>query len=279
LPGIIFPFLRFHPTLVPYLAPHLPADRRAELEERYWRGYYEFARYLYRADIQTPHQARAVAARELPNLRRALELAIEADAVAEAVMAQVAPLVGAMRATPTRTKAEYLMLSQQGEALLQQGRAAEAEQVFRGLLDKIEAGAAYETDEAAYDHAMTLARLGRCLAAQGRPAQAIPYHRRALEAFERISESANERDSESAKGMLGKVYTDLGDNLRAVGQFDEAQKAYESGLAVSREVNDHRAVGVHLGQLGNLALARGDLAEAARRHTEALETFRALGEP
>ena len=27
--------------------------------------------------------------------------------------------------------------------------------------------------------------------------------------------------------MLGKVYTDLGDNLAAVGRFDEAQRAYE----------------------------------------------------
>ena len=39
------------------------------------------------------------------------------------------------------------------------------------------------------------------------------------------------------------------------------------------------SVGVDLGQLGNLALRRGDLAEARRRYTEALATFRGLGEP
>jgi len=40
LPNIAFPFLRFHPTLVPYLATQLPAARRAELETRYWQVYY-----------------------------------------------------------------------------------------------------------------------------------------------------------------------------------------------------------------------------------------------
>jgi tetratricopeptide (TPR) repeat protein len=155
--------------------------------------------------------------------------------------------------------------------LLQAGRAAEAEALFRELLGRLEAGAAYE---ATYDRGCTLMRLGRCLTAQGRPAQAVGWHRRALEAFEGLSGS-----SDSAKGMLGKVYTDLGDNLAAVGQFDEAQQAYASGLEISKEVGDHRSVGIKLGQLGTLAMRRGDLGEAARRYGEALETFRTLGEP
>jgi tetratricopeptide (TPR) repeat protein len=321
LPGVIPPFLRFHPTLVPYLASLLPASRRAELEERYWQRYYALANYLYQADTQTPHQARAIALRELPNLRRALDLAIAAatssppgrggdrggvleavgfaDSIArflnvfgrwrerDAMMEKISNLQSQISSEEGVTKAEYLLLSQRGEALLQQGRAAEAEQVFRDLLERLEGGAAYET---AYEHATTLVRLGRCLAVQGRPAQAIEWHRRALEEFERISEPVlspalsevegeAEGSSESAKGMLGKVYTDLGDNLAAVGRFDEAQQAYETSLGIKREVDDHRGIGVTLGQLGTLALERGDLAEAARRYREALDTFRALGEP
>jgi tetratricopeptide (TPR) repeat protein len=169
------------------------------------------------------------------------------------------------------TKAEYLMLDRQGDTLLQKGQAAEAERVFRGLLERLETSAAYD---AAYDHAMTLARLGRCLEAQGRPGQAIDYHRRALGEFERLSES-----NEQVKRMMGKVYPDLGDNLAALGRFEEAQCAYEDGLEIANEVGDHRTVGVALGQLGTLAEMRGDLAEAARRYTDILETFRALGEP
>ena len=42
------------------------------------------------------------------------------------------------------TKTEYLLASRQGETLLQQGRAAEAERVFRALLARLEAGAAYD---------------------------------------------------------------------------------------------------------------------------------------
>jgi hypothetical protein len=85
LPGIAFPFLRFHPTLVPYLASLLPASRRAALEDRYWRAYYGFADFLYHTDTQHPHEARAIALRELPNLRRALDLAVDAGEVAAAV--------------------------------------------------------------------------------------------------------------------------------------------------------------------------------------------------
>jgi tetratricopeptide (TPR) repeat protein len=145
------------------------------------------------------------------------------------------------------------------------------EAVFRDLLGRLEASVTYD---AASDHAMTLARLGRCQAAQSRAVPAIEWHRRTLGEFERISES-----DEPAKEMLGRVYTDLGDNLRQVGQFDQAQQAYENDLVISREVNDQRSVGVHLGQLGTLALLRGELAEARQRHTEALVTFRGLGEP
>jgi len=169
------------------------------------------------------------------------------------------------------TQAEYLMLNQRGEVLWHQGRAAQAQQVFRDLLTRLEAGAAYD---AAYDHAYTLWNMGRCLAAQGRPAQAIEYHRRALQEFEDLSESI-----QSAKEMMGKVYGELGDFLRNLGQFDEAQQVYENALKILKEVDDHRAVGVTLGQLGTLALSRGDLQEAARRYTDALKTFRAFGEP
>jgi hypothetical protein len=57
IPGVKAPFLRFHPTLIPYLTTQLPNDQRAALEERYWREYYKTANMLYRADTQTPHQA------------------------------------------------------------------------------------------------------------------------------------------------------------------------------------------------------------------------------
>ncbi|HFD38510.1 MAG TPA: CHAT domain-containing protein, partial [Anaerolineae bacterium] len=79
LPGVSVPFLRFHPTLLPYLADSLPAERRAELETRYRRAYHELATFLYTSDPKNPIQARAIAAREMPNLRRALDLTLAAS--------------------------------------------------------------------------------------------------------------------------------------------------------------------------------------------------------
>ena len=291
LQNVTVPFLRFHPTLLPYLASQLPASRRAELEDRYWQEYYATANMLYRDDIKHPHEARAIALRELPNLRRGIDLAIAAGAVEEAVdyadsVARFLDNFGRWRERDALmgkigklqiasgqgvTKAEFQRLDRQGDDLLQAGRAAEAEALFRDLLRRLEAGAVYD---AAYDHAIMQFSVGRCLKAQGRPGQAIEWHRRALGEFERISES-----SESAKKMAGAAHTDIATFLRTLGKFDDAEDEHKLALQIHRELDDLRGVGVDLGQLGNLALSRGDLAEARQRHTEALATFHGLGEP
>lgn len=298
LPNVNSPFLRFHPTLLPYLATQLPAERRAEVENRYWREYYRTVRQLHKLDTQHPHAARAIAVRELPNLQAALHLAMAAgemeivahfaDSIAkflnnfgrwrerDAMLAQVEQwakeqMAKTMKAAGKLTETEFLLLSRQGETLLQQGHAVEAEQVFLRLLQRLEGGTAYD---AAYDQAITHILLGRCQAAQGQPARAIAWHCKALQGFKQLSDS-----SETAKTMLGQVYGEIADNFASIGEFDEAQKAYENGLEVSGEVGDQRGVGVKLGNMGTLAMRRGDLVEATRRYTEALETFRKLGEP
>ncbi len=169
------------------------------------------------------------------------------------------------------SKARYLHKSQQGEALLAQGRAAAAEVVFRDLLREMDQGAAYPVD---YARAVTLAWLGRALRAQGKPAQALDPLRQALAIFERLSVENND-----AKQMIAAVQADSGDNLLMLGRFDEAKQAYESGLATAREMNDQRGIGVTLGQLGTLALARKQYAEARKAYQDALQTFRRMGEP
>jgi len=174
------------------------------------------------------------------NFRHALDLAIAAGAVDEAtdlgartiahflnqfgrwreldaMLKQVEKLQ--IKSEKGITHAEYLWLSQQGEVLRQQGRAAEAERLFRDLLARLEQGAAYD---AAYDHALVLQYVGHCVAAQGRPAQAIEWDKRALQEFELLSAM-----NENAKHMMGACYCDWANNLTSIGQFDEAQKCYE----------------------------------------------------
>ncbi len=72
VPGVTVPFLRFHPTLAPMLWARLDAAERERLTTVHRQRYYALSRYLYREDQRNPHQARAVAWRELPNLLHAV---------------------------------------------------------------------------------------------------------------------------------------------------------------------------------------------------------------
>jgi hypothetical protein len=74
--GFTAPFLHFHPVLAPYLRSQPGADDPA-LRARYAQQYADLANYLYREDNRHPQEVRALAQKELPNLRRALELLLE----------------------------------------------------------------------------------------------------------------------------------------------------------------------------------------------------------
>ncbi len=284
-------FVRFHPTLLPHLASRLGAERRAALEERYWQCYYVLASTLYNLDDRHPKGARAVALRELPNLRRALDLAIAsgqvgptadfADKVGKfldnfgrrrergALVERISRLCGSSEEGVTH--AEYLIQSQRGEALLAQDRVAEAEGVFRALLQRLE-GADYE--RLAYDHAVTLVWLSRCLAGQGQPAQALDWLGRALREFEGLGGSDID-----ARYMVGVVHTDLGDQYSDLGRYDEAKGEYHAALEIAGETDDARGRMGILAQLGTLALRHSDLDQARHLYTEARAAFHVLEEP
>ncbi len=284
------PFLRFSPALLAYLNQHLPPSRRKELEVRYREGYYRFGNLLYRADTQNPLQARKTALRELGNLRQAFHLASanhleEAASLSdilvhfldafglwwerEAVMEELAALQATSQEELTR--AEYLVLSMRGEALLQQGRAEEAERLFRTLLRRLETSPVYD---APFEHAYTVWNLGRSLTEQERAVPAIRFQKKALAEFEKQAEF-----SRSAAKMIAACHTDWANNLVTLHQFDQAQTHYEQALTVFREMNDLRSIGIVSNRLGRLSLARGTLDEASRWYTKALDTFRALDEP
>jgi tetratricopeptide (TPR) repeat protein len=295
-------YVRFHPTLAPHLRRRLEEDERAALEARYRQHYYEFGRYLLHMDTREPHAARALAQRELPNLRRALDLTLaagdiamavdfadnverflnvfgrwrERDALVRRVVAAAGEgALGSDEDGPL-TEAAYLLQSRQGELLLDQGRAAEAEAVFRRLLTRMDAGAAYDTG---YDRAQTLGRLGRSLRSQGRPAEAERAYRRELEVLDGLERQALPEDTGKAvRRQTGLAHTDLADVLTDQGRYAEAREHYENGLKIAQSQDDKRQEALVLGQLGMLALAEGDYAEAQASTLEALERFRALGE-
>jgi tetratricopeptide (TPR) repeat protein len=291
LPNFTSPFLRFHPTLLPYLATQLPAERRAEVENRYWREYYRAVRSLYQLDTQHPHEARAIAVRELPNLQAALQLALVSGEMKvvltfaeyvskflnnfgrwrerDSIMANVTQFVNAKMQQSNNQEIgvdqeKFLLMLRQGEVLLKQGKASEAEQIFQRLLSQLKAGTTYE-------EALLSFGLGRCLEAQGQPQKAIEWLRKAKQGLEHFSNS-----EESLKKILIKVNSSLGDNLASIGLFDETQQAYKNACKIAEEIGDFHSVTIALSRMGNLALECGDLFDATRRYTEALEIFKQL---
>jgi len=290
--GVTVPYIHFHPTLVPYLRQ---SDQPSTLSQsplaiRYWQSYFSFANFLYQTDSQSPLQARALAVREMPNLRRALRMAIEAGAVDEAVdfatrinrfldnfgrwreRDEVIKEVGSLKLEVESggiTKAEYLRESGRGEVLLQQGRAGEAERVFRALLARLEMGA---KDEWGYGRTVTLHWLGRCLKAQGKPSVAAEHYRAALKLAETLEQTKN------VHREMSVTHTDLADVLRDMGQYAEAEAEYNLALGIMREIDDDRSVAAILRQLGTLARKQNKPLEARKRYIEAQRFFHQLGE-
>ncbi len=282
LSGATVPFLRFHPTLAPMLWARLSADEQARLSLAHRKRYYALADYLYHADDKIPHQARAIARRELPNLLHAVHAALDAgdqEAVAftdrvnkfldcfglrqesEVLVAKSQAAAGEPGSRPW-----YLAQSNRGEQLFADGRAAEAAQVFRAILEELPEGASFE-------RAFILAWLGRCLEAGGRADLAVQHTRDAINILNQLEET------EDVKRHRGICLTDLGDTLADQGQYADARERYQDALKVVKQVGDLRTQGVVLGQLGTLAMREEKLDEAAERYRAALALFQQLREP
>ncbi len=282
IPGVGPPFLRFHPTLAPMLWSGLAADERDALTTAHRQRYYALASYLYHEDRQNPHQARAIARRELPNLLYAVDRALDArdaDAVefVEAVnrfltifgmTREAARLTGrAEQAGGQRgSQAWFLAQSSRGEQLRAAGRVQQAAEIFADILETL-------GDQPSFNQAKTLVDLGRCYRSGGRPDLAEATYQQGIAVTEQLE------PTDEVKQKRGVLRTDLADVLTAQGKYAEARAQYELGLESIKEVNDARTEGVILGQLGTLAMVEGDLADAVKRYHEALELFQRLGEP
>lgn len=284
IPDVTVPFLRFHPTLAPMLWARLDGAERERLTTAHRQRYYALSGYLYQEDQRNPHQARAIAWRELPNLLHAVHAALDSgdpDAVdfadnvnrflgtifalkqeAERLTARAQAAAG-----KAGSQAWYLAQSNRGEQLFAAGQVAEAAQVFQAILQQL-------GEAPSYERAATLGRLGRCFSAGGRPDLAAAKCLEAVEVLQRLD------PSDEVRRLTGTMSTDQADALAEQGKFAEARQAYLDSLAVKREIGgDKRGEGVVLGQLGTLAMLEGNLADAAERYRAALALFQHLREP
>jgi tetratricopeptide (TPR) repeat protein len=282
LPGVTVPFLRFHPTLAAMLRMQMEPEEQVRLGQAHRQRYYGLANDLYLEDRRTPHQARAIATRELPNLLHAVYAALDEgdpDAVdfAERVT-RFLSYFGLPRETTAlaaRSQAAagepgsrpwYLAQSNRGEQLRTAGRAQEAADVFQEVLSRLEGTPSYE-------RAFTLDRLGLCYKVGGRPDLAEREYRNALTVLDQLA------PSDHVKRERGNQLTDLADVLRDQGKYAQAREAYQQGLQILQELGDVRGQGASLGQLGSLAIREGNLEEAVDRYRDALSLFQVLQEP
>ena len=232
-------------ALAPALADLLDDERRAALDEQYRHAYHELVNYLYQSDDKDPVPTRAIVVRELPNLHQALALHLDAGDVAAAVdlADSIAYFLDALGRWQERdamlalvnerkgaedggalTRAEFLLTSRRGEMLLGQGAPEEAEDVFLGLLGRMDDGMTYGEPNASYDRWLTWARLGRSLADQGRIEAAEAVYRHTLDALAELEQT------DQVKQQTGYAYADLADVLRDRGEYSEAEKTYGLSL-------------------------------------------------
>jgi tetratricopeptide (TPR) repeat protein len=150
--------------------------------------------------------------------------------------------------------------------LISAGRYAEAETVFRNILETLK-----ETES--YEKCNTLLRLGRCLQLWGRSKEAVAAFQEGLAVAEKLEQNR------SVRRLTGNLQADLADSLRDMGHYVGARAAYEASLEINKDIGDDRGVAVAEGQLGTLAMFEGDLKKAERLYKEALKRFQTLNEP
>lgn len=282
LPNVKPPFFRFHPALAPLLWLELDDVARERLGAAHHAQYYSLAEYLYHEDTRHPHDTRAIAWRELPNLLHAVRAALqrgEPKAVSFAgrvnrfldyfglrgEQAELARL-GAQQATSIGSQTWVLMQSNRGKQLLASGQSEEAARVFQTILAALD-------EMANLTRAQTLCQLGRCFLAGGRPDLTVQAEQEALAILDKLELS------DSVKQQIGNSWTGLADALRDLGQYQRARQAYLAGLAIAEEQKNARSQGVTIGQLGSLAFQEARHEEAFQYFQKALGVFQTLQEP
>jgi tetratricopeptide (TPR) repeat protein len=276
------PYLKFHPTLAPVLWSQLTNSEQVALRIQYKKQYYQLSLHLYKEDCQNPEAIRGIAQRELPNLLLAVKFALEDEDINAADFANNISMFlnyfglaqdQQMLATKLSKMGEkdsaqqwYLIQNSEGNKSYKSGHYEQAEQVFLEIFNKLE-------DEPSYKQCAMLLMLGRCSIRQGQVTLAAERLQKGIDTSRKLEES------NAVKQQRGVLYCDLADALKEMEDYSKSEENYEASLILAIDQNDRRQIGVIKGQLGSLAMSKGELSKAFKLHTESLKVFQKLKEP
>jgi tetratricopeptide (TPR) repeat protein/CHAT domain-containing protein len=284
---VAFPYLKFHPTLTPFLWQKFISTKQEkqqkELTTRYQRSYYRLSCSLSFQDRKNPHIARAIALHELPNLLHAVFAALQLnDAFAiefvdnlnnflnesglQRDRTKMIKMTQAMISPEKDLRQWYLARKNHGEMLIDSGQYEQAENNFQEILH-------YLGNTPSYDRCLALELLGRCCGEQGKREDAIRYFQEGLSLSQRLEKS------EIIQQHTGVLLTHLAIIFTDKEDFSQAKKYYEQSLDIAKDIGDIRQEVLVNAELGGLAMLQSDLEEAEQRYKDALELFELLSEP
>jgi tetratricopeptide (TPR) repeat protein len=283
VPGVRPIYLKFHPTLGPFLWEQLGSQEQAHISARYREYYYDLSEQLYSTvDQHYSYEARAVAHRALPNLLHAVHHSLgEGEEWAAKFAENVARFLGLFslrrdhdklvqhaeqRAGEIGSDTWYYARSNRGVLLFQDGSYEGAAAVFNEVLSMLKGTSSYR-------HCVTLLRLARCYRLQEHYAKAILHYRQALAVAAQVEPTTDMKVLEAA------LQTDLADALHNTEKPTEARQAYDRALAIAEAIGNVHGSVVIRAQLGMLALEQGNLPEAIACYREAQGRFHELNEP
>ena len=290
LPRIAVPYVFVSSALTRHLSRRLSAAEHGELEQHFTTGYFGLMNWATQGGSHLLAQLKLLARCELPNLRRGLCLLMAAqeldmlgdfsnlmqtvleglglqkehDAIADQVQTAILEVLNA-EGPMSRSVVQFIL--SRSERLFAAGHIPELGSMLTNLSKRMEQedGLAYGGDQATFDHAIALHRLGRCWQVVGRLDEAQGCYGRALELLGGATLTPDIRLA------LISIHSDLGGMFLASMRLDEAWDAYQKGLAVARELGHSYSMGKISAQLATIALAREQMEQARELCESALE--------
>ena len=296
-PNFNVPFLRFHPTLIPFIRSQ-SNDDVSKFRDRFIRRYHTAIVDLYYQDTQHPAPVRAVVRSELPNFRRALKLAIEAGDLKvisemsecltsflndfgmrrerDEIRQKVSAVLGIITTREGELSVEeYLQEIGSAHDEFQKRDLRAAKKRLTELTRRIESlSVGNPCGLESYPHAASLQLLARCLRDDHQPEEAEVLLRKALNICDELI--LREPGNRELIAHRGVVLMDLSTVLREQGKFEDAWVTCKEGEQVAEQQSDKRGQAVALFQLGGLALKLLNPIEAYQKYMEALSIFHSI---